>query len=112
MQGLQQKKNKLQAESADQGTYLYLLLEELSRSIPDNISLAASVIYQEDSLYTLTLDGNVRVRDFSPEIILASYVDVLEKSPFFQNVVVTTHNKRQEPIENNLSFQLKMEAVI
>jgi hypothetical protein len=93
-------------------THCHILLKELSLSLPDQTRLNSAILSVEEDRYILSLDGNVKLRDFSPEIVLAQYVRVLEKSVFFRNVKVTSHRKRQNNGEFDLNFQMKMDTRI
>jgi hypothetical protein len=88
----------------------HAILKELSLILPDPLGLTAVDVELENGRYMLYLDGSVKLADFSPEIILAQYVAALEKSPFFHNVSVVSHQKQREGDNFNLSFQLKMDA--
>ena len=91
-------------------SHFHLHLKELTLLLPDHVNLTAVDLNLEEGRYVLRLDGHVRLRGFSPEIILADYVESLGSSPFFDNVTVFNYNKRQEKGRFDLTFQLKMDA--
>ena len=98
-----------QAQNRRESHY-HVLLKELSLSLPDHIDLTSVSLEEEQGKYVLQINGNVRVTGFSPEIILADYIEVLGASPFFDNVAVASHNKKREQDHFDLMFQLKMDA--
>lgn len=91
-------------------SHFHLLLKELSLLLPDHVNLTSVDLDREEGKYILRLNGHVRLKGFSPEIILAGYVESLGESPFFDNVSVYNHNKKREQDRFNLTFQLKMDA--
>jgi len=91
-------------------SHFHLLLKELTLLLPDHVSLTTIDLDQEEGKYILRLDGHVRLEGFSPEIVLAGYVESLGSSPFFNNVSVFNHNKKREQDRFDLAFQLKMDA--
>lgn len=109
---LQRQQDLLFKKNPNHKAYANLLLKELSLTIPNNITLTSIHIGQQKNKYVLTLDGYVQVKDFSPEILLAGYVDILGKSPLIDNVEVVTHNKRLDQHQANLSFQLRMDTQV
>ncbi len=96
--------------SGKAAAHLHVLLKELSLILPDNISLTAIKVEEAKSGYVMTLDGHVRLSDFSPEIVLAQYVEALEDSPFFNQVTVANHHKQRIQDDFDLTFELKLEA--
>jgi len=91
-------------------SHYHLMLKELSRTLPDDVTLRSISLAVEDSGYVVNLEGSVRLRGFAPEIILAQYVEMLYASPFFDNVTVARYVKKREVDRFDLSFQLKMGA--
>lgn len=89
---------------------LHSVLKELSLTIPENLSLT-SISYDSDSTgQHLQLGGSVKLRDFSPEIVLARYIERLGQSPMFRNVTVVHHRKSKTSDLFDLSFQIRMDA--
>lgn len=93
-------------------SHLHLLLKELSRTIPDNISLTTMEFSSKNNPPRLRLEGVVSLSGFSPEIVLAQYVDALGKSPFFDNVIIERHIKKRDNGRFDLTFVLEMGARI
>jgi len=91
-------------------SHYHLMLKELSRTLPDDITLRSINLAVEDSGYVVNLEGSVRLSGFAPEIVLAQYVETLNASPFFDNVTVGHYIKKREVDRFDLSFQLKMGA--
>ncbi len=111
--GGQDADNALGADSRRyRPSYAHLLLKELSRTIPDEITLNEIDLSRENNSYILRLEGNVRVSEFSPEIILARYVEALNRSAFFENASVADHTKKGDRGRFDLAFQLQMGARI
>jgi hypothetical protein len=93
-----------------QPSHVHLLLKELSRTIPDDISLTNVYLSQENGGLILRLEGIVSLSGFSPEIVLAQYVETLDKSPFFDEVSVKRHLKKKDNGRFDLTFMLEMGA--
>ncbi len=91
-------------------SHCHVILKELSLGLPDHINLTSVSLEEEEGKYILQLNGNVQLTGFSPEIILADYVEALWTSPLFDNVAVISHNKKREQDRFDLMFQLKMDA--
>jgi len=103
-------KARLDNPAESRPSHVHLLLKELSRTVPDEITLNGIYLTTENQSYVLRLEGHVRLSDFSPEIVLAQYVETLNKSPFFDNVSVTGYSKKREDNRFDLSFHLQMGA--
>ena len=88
----------------------HVLMKELSLLVPDHVNLTAVDLEKEDSVYVMSIDGHVRLTGFSPEIVLAEYVEMLDSSPFFKNVTVSGHSKKRDQGRFDLTFQLIMDA--
>ncbi len=107
------RRQTLQAQKQSRpSSHLNLLLKELSRTIPDNISLTTMEFSGRKTAPSLHLEGTVSLSGFSPEIVLAQYVETLGKSPFFDSITVERHAKKQKNDRFDLSFVLKMGARI
>lgn len=91
-------------------SHVHLLLKELSRTIPDDISLTNVYLSRENGALVLRLEGVVSLSGFSPEIVLAQYVETLNRSPFFEGVSVKRHLKKNDSGRFDLSFMLEMGA--
>jgi hypothetical protein len=87
-----------------------VVLKEVSLSLPEYITLTAINLEEAGSGHELILEGYVRIREFSPEIVLAEYVETLNALPFFSGVTVSHHQKRPDRDKDDLTFQLKMDA--
>lgn len=97
------------AASQDQPrSQCHILLQELSRNLSENVSLAAIQLSVENNVPILYLDGAIEIANFSPEIILAEYIAGLERSNLIENVRVLSHRKEHLAGGFKLSFQLKM----
>lgn len=91
-------------------SHFNVLLKELTLLLPEHISLTSIDLDEREGKFLLQIDGHVRLADFSPEIVLAEYVETLGASPFFQNVAVLRHDKKRDGDHFDLIFQLKMDA--
>ncbi|MCP4567651.1 MAG: hypothetical protein GY841_08735, partial [FCB group bacterium] len=107
---LNRSKTYLEGIRNKRASHTHLLIKALSMNIPQQLSLTGFDLHLFEGRYTLQLDGNVRLKDFSPEIILAQYVEDLRKSPLFDNLIVTSHQKRLTNKEFELTFQLTLDA--
>jgi hypothetical protein len=103
-------RDRARIRSESRPSHIHLILKELSLTIPDEITLNGIYVSTENQSYILRLEGNVRLSGFSPEIILAQYVESLNKSPLFEKVSVTGYSKTQENDRFDLSFHLQMGA--
>lgn len=102
---LQQKDNKKES-------HYNILLKELSVTLPDYITMNSINLRQTDSSCVLDLDGKVILKDFSPEIVLAEYVETLGRSPFLENVKVLSFNKQRQGDNFALMFKLRMDVQV
>jgi Tfp pilus assembly PilM family ATPase len=91
-------------------SHFNIVLKELTLLLPEHINITSINLEEAEDKYLLQLDGHVRLDGFSPEIVLAEYVETLGASPFFQNVAVSQHDKKREGSRFDLTFQLKMDA--
>lgn len=88
------------------------LLKEISLATPSSLTLSALDIRTEEGRRVAQLDGRIRLSDFSPEIVLARYVEALANSPFFDSVTVISHQKQRDGESSVLNFQLVMSVRI
>ena len=88
------------------------LLKEISLVTPSSLTLSALDIRSEEGRRVAQLDGRIRLSDFSPEIVLARYVEALANSPFFDSVTVISHQKQRDGESSVLNFQLMMSVRI
>ncbi len=110
MSELTRRQTQQAASQSRPPSHFHLLLKELSRTIPDDISLTDVTFSEQNGKNILRLQGNVKLSGFSPEIVLAQYIEALNKSPFFENVNVVRHLKKNESGRFDLSFMLEMGA--
>ncbi len=95
-----------------QASHLHTILKTLSYNLPNSINFNEIMLHSHNNRYSLQLTGNVRVKDYSPEIVLAGYMQQLEELPFFSKVDVVTHSKEVKNNRFDLSFQLSMDTRI
>jgi len=93
-------------------THLYLNLQELSRIVPGKIRLEQYDLLPGTKKTTLMIGGKATSFDPPPEIILAEFVAELETSPFYTNVHLSRHTKRNYRGQFEIDFQIEMDAVI
>jgi hypothetical protein len=86
------------------------LLKEISLVTPSSLTLSALDIRSEEGRRVAQVDGHIRLNDFSPEIVLARYVEALANSPFFDSVTVISHQKQRDAEGTVLNFQLLMDV--
>lgn len=84
------------------------MLKELSLITPPSLTLTVLDIHWEEGLPVAQLDGSIHLNGFSPEIVLARYVETLTGSPFYNNVTVVSHQKQRDGSAAVLNFQLQM----
>ncbi len=91
-------------------TFLNLNLKEISRITPSLIKLDQYELSKTESGYGLYLTGKAISSDPPPEIILAEYIARLERSPFFDSIILKRHIKRQHYKRFIVDFELEMSA--
>jgi hypothetical protein len=84
------------------------MMKELSQITPPSLTLTLLDIRWEEGRPMAQLDGHIRLNDFSPEIVLARYVEALSDSPFYDGVTVVSHQKQRDETGLLLNFQLQM----
>ncbi len=111
-------KNQIAADRAilnriDQDpTILNLNLKELSRITPDQVRLELYDLQLNGARNSLTMAGQAISNNPPPEVILAEFYTRLDNSPFFNNVEIKKHNKRNQEGRFVIDFQLSMDAAI
>jgi Tfp pilus assembly PilM family ATPase len=105
-------KRYLNAESDEPKSAFHVVLKEVSLSLPRYITLTALNLEKSDTGHELIMEGYVRIDEFSPEIVLAEYVESLGALPFFSNVTVSHHQKRHDRDRDDLMFQLTMDTQV
>lgn len=93
-------------------SYLHLSLKELSRLTPPPIELLRLDFNRNSDGRNLTIQGVATGRDIPPEVILAEYVETLVASPFYSDVTVVRHNKKQDAGKFTIEFVLDMRGVL
>lgn len=93
-------------------SYLALGLKELSNLTPTGVSLSNLNYQSSEPSQNLTMDGTVSSSTIPPEVVLAEYVENLQRSPFFENVTVLRHSKRTIDGRSNLNFSLNMRGAL
>ncbi|MEE9442907.1 MAG: hypothetical protein V3V99_09600 [candidate division Zixibacteria bacterium] len=109
---LNRGKEFLRMSSDKQHSHLGVLIKSLSFDIPESLNLTEIHTIQKENGYSMRLTGHVRIKNFSPEIVLAGYIKALEEYPYFNNVEVISHNKNLEDEEFDLDFQIMMDIQV
>ncbi|MFH1701490.1 MAG: hypothetical protein ABIE07_13000 [Candidatus Zixiibacteriota bacterium] len=109
---LNQGKEFLRMSSDKEHSHFGVVVRSLSFDIPKNLNLTEIHTTQNENKYSMRLTGHVRIKDFSPEIVLAQYIKALEKYPYFSNINVISHNKRLKGDEFDLDFQILMDVQV
>ena len=91
---------------------VHVLFKELSLTLPEQLTITAIDVRQEEGKYRLALDGVISLAGFSPEIVLAQYVTTLEQSPLFTGVAVVNYRKEAKKDAYDLTFQLAMDLQV
>ena len=89
-------------------SYMHLNLKELSRLIPENIKLFHLDYNPYNELHNYYIQGTVRSIDIPPEITLAEFVELLNGSPFYDDVQIVRHVKKKNKYSFEIEFQIKM----
>ena len=93
-------------------SYLALALKELSNLTPTGVSLSNLNYQSSEPSQNLTMDGTVNSSAIPPEVVLAEYVENLQRSPLFENVTVLRHSKRTTDGRSILNFSLNMRSTL
>jgi len=105
--------DKTYLESAIEApTFLSLNLKELSLLTPKEIRLLNMQFRPNDLDANLVLEGNVHSKDIPPEIILAEFVENLSGSPFYSQVEISRHLKREVKQGFEIDFAIKCRGII
>lgn len=93
-------------------SYLHLNLKELSLLTPKEIQLQHYNFDSFEEKENLYLQGVVRSQSIPPEVILAEFVEDLKFSPYYDNVEILRHIKKNVEGKFQIEFQLKMRGVV
>jgi len=93
-------------------SYLHLNLKELSHLTPKSIRLYNFDFNNETDGRNLTLQGLVTSKDIPPEVILAEYAETLASSPFYEDVSVVRHVKKNEDDRFIIEFAINLKGII
>jgi hypothetical protein len=93
-------------------TFLNLNLKEISRITPEGVKLDQFELTRKENGYGLYIMGKAISSDPPPEIILAEYIARLERSPFYDNIVLKRHIKRPHYSRFVVDFELEMTTKI
>jgi hypothetical protein len=105
--------DKTYLESAiETPTFLSLNLKELSLLTPKEIRLLHMQFRPNDLDANLIIEGNVHSREIPPEIILAEFVENLSGSPFYSQVEISRHLKREVKQGFEIDFAIKCRGII
>ncbi len=99
------------AQSSDD-SHFHTIIKALAQDVPSEVNFTDIQFKNFDEGLQLRLMGHVKVNNFSPEIILAQYVEALRKLPFLQNVTVTNHHKQKKDERFDLFFQIQMDTQV
>ena len=93
-------------------SYFGLNLKELSRVAPYAVKLFNLELNQDEPQYNVHLQGVVRSVKIPPEVILAEFIENLNASPFYNDVQIVRHIKKQTSKGFEVEFLLKMNGVV
>ena len=105
-------KSYLKIADSRKQSHFHVILTALSQNIPAEVNFTDIQFRDFEMTPQLLLMGNVRVDSFSPEIILAQYVESLRELPFFRNITVTNHYKQKKDDRFDLNFQIQVDTQI
>ncbi|MCK5126524.1 MAG: hypothetical protein KAR42_09730 [candidate division Zixibacteria bacterium] len=109
---LRRGKSYLRLTETKQDSHFNIILKTLSRDLPKELNLTDIYFKNQEEGLRLRLVGHVKIGDFSPEIILAQYVESLRKLPFLRNIEVTNHHKQRKNDKFDLQFQINMDTQV
>ena len=94
-------------------SYLALNLKELSQVTPKQVKLIYLAYEPKPAeKKNLYLHGLVESTDIPPELILAEYVENLSASPFYEEVSIVRHVKKELKEGFQIDFQIQMRGVV
>jgi hypothetical protein len=93
-------------------TFLSLNLKELSLLTPQEVRLLHMEFRPNDLDANLVLEGNVFSNDIPPEVILAEFIENLAASPFYSDVTVSRHIKKEAKQGFEIAFSIKCRGLI
>jgi len=93
-------------------SFLSLNLKELSLITKEGIYLKRLFYEDKNSGDNITIYGNVISSEVPPEILLAEYVENLNASPFYKDVVLARHTKHELKNGFEIEFTLSMRGII
>ncbi len=93
-------------------TFLSLNLKELSWLTPKEVRLMNMQFRPNDPEANLVLEGNVFSKDIPGEVILAEFIENLAGSPFYSQVEIVRHIKREVKEGFEIDFAIKCRGVI
>lgn len=109
---LKRSQSYLQLSQSKKDSHFHAILKALAQDVPSDLSFSDIEFKNFDEGLQLRLMGHVRVDNFSPEIILAQYIETLRKLPFLRNVTVTNHHKQKKNDKFDLFFQIQMDTQV
>jgi hypothetical protein len=105
--------DKTYLESAiETPTFLSLNLKELSLLTPKEVRLVHLLFRPADPDANYVLEGKVYSEKIPPEIILAEFIENLAASPFYKNVEINRHVKRESKPGFEIDFSIKCRGLI
>jgi len=105
--------DKTYLESAvESPTFLSLNLKELSLRTPKEVRLVNMQFRPNDLDANLVIEGNVYSENMPPEIILAEFIENLADSPFYKNVGINRHVKKETKKGFEINFSIKCRGLI
>ncbi len=93
-------------------TFLSLNLKELTLLTPKEVRLVNMQFRPNDLDANLVIEGNVYSKEMPPEIILAEFIENLAGSPFYSEVEVNRHIKKETSQGFEISFSIKCRGLI
>ncbi|MEZ5359121.1 MAG: hypothetical protein R3F48_09860 [Candidatus Zixiibacteriota bacterium] len=109
---LKRSQSYLALSQEKKDSHFHVILKALAQDVPSELNFSDLEFKNFDEGLQLRLMGHVRVDNFSPEIILAQYIETLRKIPFLQNVTVTNHHKQKKNDKFDLFFQIQMDTQV
>ena len=93
-------------------TFLSLNLKELSLLTPKEVRLVNMQFRPSDPDANMVLEGNVFSKGIPPEVILAEFIENLSGSPFYSNVEIIRHIKKELKNGFEIGFSVKCRGLI
>lgn len=93
-------------------SYLALNLKELSRLTPSGVTLKQLRFEDNSQSENFVIKGLAVSSDMPPEVLVAEYVEALNASPFYGDVVIKRHQKSETKNGFQIEFSIGLRGIV